>query len=296
MILVVGATGVVGTEICHLLTAGGKPVRAMVRETSDADKIDHLKQLGADIVHGDLRQSATVEPAMAGVTAVVTTVSSMPFAYVAGENDIQRVDLDGMIGLIDGAKKAGVQHFVYTSFSKQMDLGFPLSNAKRAVEQHLQASGMDYTILRPSFFMEVWLTPAVGFDAANATVQICGDGTRPVSYVSYVDVARFAVACLENPAARNAVLELGGPEQLSQLDATKIFEEVSGRDFAVQHLPDEALQSQRDQATDPMQESFASLMMCLAKGDPISMEETLQTFPLTLTSVRAYAERVVASS
>lgn len=201
-----------------------------------------------------------------------------------------------MKNLIDAARAAGAEHFVYTSFSRNIDLDFPFRNAKRAVEQHLRESGMVYTILRPCYFMESWLTAAVGFDVNNAKVQLCGDGIKPVSYISYKDVARFAVDCLDNPAAKNAILELGGPEQLSQLDAVKIFEEVSGRKFEVQNIPENALQSQKDGATDPLQRSFTGLMLCMVNGDPINMEKLLQDFPVRLTSVREYAQGVVTSS
>lgn len=294
MNLVIGATGMVGGEICRLLTAGGKPVRAMVRASSDQAKVQQLKDLGVTLVHGDLRDSSTLGPALKGVNAVITTISSMPFSYVAGENDIRSVDLAGMTTLIDNAGTTGVKHFIYTSFSGQLDLDFPLRNAKRSVEKHLQESGMVYTILRPSCFMEVWLTAAVGFDVANAKAQLCGDGTKPVSYISQKDVARFAIASLDNPAAKNATLELGGPEQISQLAAVKIFEELTGRQFKKQSIPEKALQSQRDEATDPMQESFAALMLCVAHGDPIDMENVLQTFPIKLTTVREYARSVVS--
>jgi hypothetical protein len=82
---------------------------------------------------------------------------------------------------------------------------------------------------------------------------------------------------------------LGGPQSISQLDAVKIFEQVSGRKFEVQFVPEEALKSQRDAATDPMQQSFSGLMQCVAQGDPIDMKKTLQAFPIKLTSVREYA-------
>jgi len=282
----------VGSEICRLLTADSKPVRAMVRATSDQAKTKKLKDLGVQIMQGDLRNSSTFGPALEGVTAVITTASSMPFSYVPGENDPQKVDLDGMTNLIDSAKNAGVKQFIYTSFSGQIDADFPLRNAKRSVEQQLQKSGMDYTILRPSCFMEVWLTAAVGFDAANSKVQLCGDGSKPVSYISYTDVAWFAVESLKNPAAKNAILEMGGPEKLSQLDAVRIFEETSSKKFDIQNIPEEALKSQLDAATDPMQKSFSALMLCLAHGDPIDMKEMLKKFPIKLKTVREYARSV----
>ncbi len=296
MNFVMGATGMLGGKICRLLAANGKPVRAMVRETSNQSKIKKLKELGVQIVQGDLRNSSTLEPALQGVEAVITTVSSLPFSYVPGKNDIQKLDLEGVTNLIDYAGSVGVQHFIYTSFSGQIDLDFPLRNAKCSVEQHLRKSRMVYTILRPSYFMEVWLTAAVGFEVANAKAQIYGDGTKPVSYISSVDVAKFAVESLENPAAKNATLELGGPEQLSQLEAVKIFEGICGRKFKVQNVPEKALQSQREEATDPMQESFSGLMLCIANGDPIDMEEVLQAFPIELTTVKKYAQSVVANS
>lgn len=296
MILVIGATGMVGTEICRLLAADGKPVKVMVRESSNQAKVQKLKKLGAQIVHGDVRDRSTLKSALDEATVVIATMSSMPFSYVPGENNIEKVDHDGMMNLIDGARTSGVQHFIYTSFSGQIDLDFPLRNAKRAVEKHLRDSGMVYTILRPSFFMEVWLTAAVGFDVVNDKVQLCGDGTKPVSYISYKNVAKFAVESLKNPVARNAILELGGPEPLSQLQAVKIFEKISGRGFEMTNIPEKALRSQRDEATDPMQKSFAGLMMCVANGDPIDMKRMLKTFAVKLTSVRDYAGRVIAAS
>ncbi len=296
MNLVIGATGMVGSEICKQLAAIGKPVRAMVRSTSDQAKVANLKRAGVEVVQGDLRDCASIEAACQGVTEVISTVSAMPFSYHPIDNNIQKVDLDGLMNLIDVAKAAGVRHFIYTSFSGNLDLDFPLRNAKREVEQYLKNSGMIYTILRPSCFMEVWLSPAVGFDAANAKVQLYGDGTNPISYISYLNVAEFAVASSENPSARNATLELGGPEAISQLGAVKIFEQVSGRKFDVQYVPEQVLQSQRDAAMDPMQQSFSGLMLCVAQGDPIDMKKTLKAFPIKLASVKDYAAHTVSIS
>jgi uncharacterized protein YbjT (DUF2867 family) len=295
MNLVVGATGLLGSELCRRLTAGGKPTRALVRSTSDQAKVDRLKSYGAEIVSGDLRDRASLNAACQGVTAVISTASAMPRSYQPGENDIQTVDLDGLMSLIDAAKTAGAEHFVYTSFSGRIDLDFPLRNAKRAVEQHLKDSGLSYTILRPSFFMELWLGPT-RFDVADAKAQIYGTGDNPISWISLQDVVQFAVASLDNPAARNATLELGGPQALSPLQAVQIFEEVGGQPFEVRHVPEEVLDEQKNAATDPMRRSFAGLVRCYAQGDPIDMRETLKVFPVRLTSVRDYAQSVLGTS
>lgn len=286
----------VGSEVCKLLAAQGKTVRALVRTTSAPEKVSALKTMGIETVQGDVRDRASLDAACRGVDAVITTVSSMPFAYNAGENDIRTTDLEGEMSLIDAAKAAGVRHFIYTSFSGNIELDFPLCNAKRAVEKYLKESGMIYTILRPSYFLESWLSPMVGFDAANAKAAIYGDGDKPMSFIAVPDVAQFAVASLENPAARNATLELGGPEALTPLQVVKIFEELQGRKFEVQFVPADTLKTQQMAADDPMMQSFSGLMRCYAAGDPIEMSGTLKAFPLKLTSVKDYAARMTATA
>ncbi len=294
MNLVVGATGMVGGEICRQLVAAGKPARALVRSTSDPGKVQALRDLGVEVVEGDVRDRASLDAACAGATAVISTVSSMPFSYQPGENDIETVDLNGVKALIDAAVSAGIEHLIYTAFSGQINLDFPLRNAKRAVERHLKGSGLTYTVLRPSYFMEVWLSPAVGFDAANAKATIYGTGEEPISWISFQDVAKFAAASLDNPAARNAVLELGGPQALTPKQVVGIFERASGKSFEVQYVPADALAAQQAGATDPMQQSFSGLMRCYAAGDPIDMTETGKAFPFERKSVERYAAGVYA--
>jgi uncharacterized protein YbjT (DUF2867 family) len=154
---------------------------------------------------------------------------------------------------------------------------------------------MEYTILRPSFFMEVWLSPAAGFEPTNARATIYGAGLAPISWISYADVAQFAAASLDNPAARNAALELGGLEMLTPLEVVSIFEEVSGRHFEIAHMLDDAIAAQQAAAPDEMQASFAALMRCYAGGDRIPMESTLRTFPIAMATVRTYAEHTFAA-
>lgn len=159
----------------------------------------------------------------------------------------------------------------------------------------MRRSGMTYTILRPSVFMEVWLSPVLGFDYPNARATLYGEGERKISWISLADVAEFAVRSLESPAARNATLELGGPEALSPREVVRIFEEASGRSFELQIVPEEALRAQGAQATDSLQKAFAALMLAYAAGDPIPMEETLRTYPVALRSVRDYAREALSA-
>ena len=287
MNLVVGATGLLGSEICRLLAAGGKPVRALVRPTSDQNKLAQLESLNVEIARGDLKDRSSLEAACRGANAVISTASST-LSRQEGDS-IQTVDLEGQLNLIDAAKAANVSRFVLISFPP-VDVEFPLQTAKRSVEEHLKTSGLTFTILQPTFFMEVWLSPHLGFDAVNGKARVYGSGANKMSWISFKDVAKFAVASLDNAQARNAVIKLGGPEALSPLEVVRIFEELQGRQFDVEHVPEEALRQQRETASDPLQQSFAGLMLYYSRGDVIDMRDTLDKFSVQLSSVRDFAQ------
>jgi uncharacterized protein YbjT (DUF2867 family) len=286
MNLVVGATGLLGGEICRLLAAGGMPTRALVRSTSEPGKVALLEKLQLEIARGDLKDPSSLEAACQDVTAVISTASST-LSRAEGDS-IQTVDLEGQLNLIDAAKVKGITHFLLISFPP-VGQEFPLQTAKRAVEEHLKNSGLSYTILQPACFMEVWLGPALGFDAASARARIYGSGENKVSWISFKDVAKFAVATVDHPDARNEVIELGGPQALSPLEVVRIFEKSQGRPFEVEHVPEQVLREQKETATDPLQQSFAALMLYYAEDSVIDMRETLQKFPVKLTSVEEYA-------
>ena len=293
MILIAGATGLVGREICSLLLKKTKPLRALVRKSSNPELVNDLKSRGAEIVIADFKDPASLTAACRNVQTVVSTVSST-LSRQAGDS-IDTVDRKGQIALIDAAKASGVRRFVLVSFNHQKAAKCALTDAKDAAEQHLMKSGMEYTILRPSVFMEVWLSPALGFDVAAGTATIYGTGKNPISWISLFDVAAFSAAIVDHASARNQIIELGGPEAVSPLDVVRIFEESTGRKFNVQHVPEEALQAQRAAATDPMQHSFASLMLLYAKGDSIDMTKTSKQFSIRPRSVRDYAKSVTAA-
>jgi len=290
--LLVGATGLLGSEIGRRLINQGRHVRAFVRTTADPAKVETLKKMGCALAYGDLRDPTSLEAACRGVDEVVTTASTT-FSRQPGDS-IEATDQAGQLNLVAAAKAARVRHFVYTSYSGQIDkVAKPcaLTVAKRTVEKALQASGMTYTILRPTYYMQIWLSPAVGFDAPHATATIYGTGEKKISWISVYDVAEFAVESLDNPAARNVVLELGGPEALCPLEVVKTFETVTGRPFTVNHVPVETLEVQRESATDSLSEAFAALMLSYASGDVIDMGATLKEFPLALTSVEEFAAK-----
>jgi len=156
-ILVAGATGYLGGEICRQLIAKKKKVTGLQRATSDPNRVKELVEAGVEMVEGDLKDKSSLKKTLSGVSAVISTVSST-LSRQQGDS-IQTVDDEGQINLIDAAVNAGVGHFVYVSFCSFPDQ-FPLQTAKRKVEKYLIESGLSYTILQPTYFMEVWLSPA----------------------------------------------------------------------------------------------------------------------------------------
>jgi uncharacterized protein YbjT (DUF2867 family) len=290
MILVVGATGMLGGEICRLLAERRQPIRALVRSTSSPERRGALQSLGAELVEGDLRDRRSLDAACRGATAVISTASST-VSRQEGDS-IETVDRLGQLSLIDAAAAAGVTHFILISFPSS-DIAFPLQSAKRAAEDRLRQSRMTYTILQPTFFAEVWLSPALGFDVVNGKAQVYGQGDNKISWISFRDVAAFAVAALDNPRAKNAVLKLGGPDPLSPKEVVRLAEQTTGKRFTIAYVPEEALRAQHGGATDPLQQSFAGLALYYARGDVIDMTSTLRDFPVRLTSVR---DHVKASS
>jgi NADH dehydrogenase len=289
MILVVGATGVLGTEICRLLREKGKNVRGLARTTSAPEKKQRLKDLGVELVDGDLKDAASLENACKGVDSIVSTATSI----VSRQDDDSLIttDRDGHLSLIDAAEKAGVKRFVFISFPP-IPFDFPLQTAKRDVEARLEKGGMAYTILQPTLFHEIWLGPHLGFDAANKTVRIYGEGKNKISWISFRDVAKFAVLSLETNQAENRKIPLGGPEPLSPLEVVQIFEDVWGEKFKVEFVPEAALRAQYEAATEPIPRTFTALMLSYATGGAVDMRDVLQWMPVQLRSIRDYAQDV----
>ena len=293
-ILVVGGTGMVGGATVRRLRDRGETVSVLVRGGDRHPKAAALRELDATIVDGDLTDPESLARAAGDADVVICTVTSMP----TGANDgLRRVDRDGTLALIDAAEAAKVERFVYTSYSGNMREASPLDTAKRDCERRLMAGTMHSVILRPSFFMEVWLSPSLGFDPSGGTARIYGTGDARVSYVSARNVADFAAeAATHRYPGRHTVIEIGGPAAISQHDAVSIFERALGKAVDVQHVPVEALEAQR-QGGDPLKQAFGALMVAYAKGDVIDGAAGVAAeHGVTLRSVDDYAAAVASGT
>ena len=236
-ILVVGATGLLGSRVCRQLSDRGHRVRAMVRPGSPG--VDALQTRGIDTVEGDLKDGVSLDRACRGAWAVVTTANAV-VARRPGDS-LRTVDLNGHLALIGAARAAGVARFVYTSLSPCAPSNNPFVRGKRQVEAALRASGVPWTILQPAKFMEVHLGPLLGWRLDRGQARLLGSPRTVHSYVSVDDVAAFAVRAVDLPAAAGRTLHITGPEPLCAADALAIAEQVAGRTFTVQRVPHAAL-------------------------------------------------------
>jgi uncharacterized protein YbjT (DUF2867 family) len=172
--------------------------------------------------------------------------------------------------LVEAAEVADAAHFVYVSFA-DIDVDFPLRAAKKAVEDRLKASSkMASTILKPTYFMETWLpmlfTKKVDPTTNKEAFSVFGTGRNPVSWISRVDVARYIVRAVGQPAARGVVAELGGPEAASQLVALQLLTGASGQGLPISLSPEADLKGCAVGGPDPLTRSFCALMLGIARG------------------------------
>lgn len=295
MILVVGATGILGGLITRRLLAQGKEVRILVRQNSPAEEMAKhglatspaaLIAAGAKPVYGDLKDRASLDAACRGVDVVITTANS---AMRGGEDNVETVDRQGNRNLIEAARAAGVKQFIFTSFlGSSLEHPVPLFKAKAETEALLMKNGMTYTILVPNFFMESWIGMVVGIPLQTGRpVTLVGEGKRLHSLVSVGDVAAFAAAAVGHPAASNTRVMIGGPEPHSWRGIVDSFGKVMGRElpvkFAAPGVPIPGL-------PDIVAPMLAGMEMA---DSPIPMSETARAFGVELTPLNTFIQHML---
>ena len=293
MILVAGSTGMLGMEIVRKLRERGESVRALVRETSDADRVSALEKMGAEVVRGDLKDPASLKPAVSGIDTVVSTVTVITHAKEG--DSFEATDDHGNVNLLNEAVSAGARRFVFISFNVDDVPEAPLANAKRHAEEAIKKSGIDYTIHRPSLFMQVWLSPMLFADPSAGTARVYGPGTTGIEYISVQDVAEAVVQSIFDDSTRNKVVSYGGPEPISQRRATEIFSQAFAKPFTSIDVPEVELEKQWSAADNPWQKSLSGLMLGVARGFGGGAGPASQYFPMRMTSVQEFAKGIAGS-
>ncbi len=293
MILIVGATGLLGGMITRQLLAQGKPVRILIRQNSPsvalapqgmATAAQALLDAGAQPVAGDLKDRASLAAACVGIDTVITTANA---AMRGGDDTFDSVDLHGTKNLIDAAKAAGVRHFVYTSaFDSAPNHPNPLFDAKGQCEVYLKASGLTYTILKPGPFMELWIGVIVGIPLqAGQPVTLVGAGARKQAFVSMADVAAYAVVAVDNPAAQQQEILIAGPTPISWTDVVTTVGAVVGQELPIHYVAPSA-------PIPLVPPGMGHLLTALEMADSvIDMEKTAATYGIAPTSVDAFARQ-----
>ena len=232
MILVAGGTGTLGTRLLTRLTDRGLDVRTMSR---NPDKAVEAKSDRVQVVSGDVRDARAVEQAVAGVRTVVSAITGFG---AAKDVSPQSVDWDGNANLIRAAKTAGVEHFILLSVCQAApDHPIELFRMKHRAEDALRASGLAWTIVRPTAYMETWVG-LLGDPLLQAgSTRIFGRGDNPINFVSASDVACLIDVAVADTTLRGATIEAGGPENLTMNGIVETFETITGAHGKVNHVP-----------------------------------------------------------
>jgi uncharacterized protein YbjT (DUF2867 family) len=286
MILVVGATGNLGSIITRMLLAQGQSVRILARPHSNYLP---LVDAGAQFLFADLKDRNSLDPLCQGIDTVITTANS---GFRGGDDNPETVDLWGNHHLIDAARAAGVKQFIFmSSIVADPNSPVPIMRAKGITEEYLQSSGIPYTIIDSNAFMEMSITMVVGMPAmAGRPVTIIGEGRRKHSFISINDVAAFNIAAIGHPLAINQKLYIGGPEALSFLEAVTVYERVLGREIPVHHAgPGEPV------------EGIPEIVVQVLEGfnyfdSPMDTTELAASFGIHLTSLEEMARETILAA
>ena len=235
MILIAGGTGRLGTVLAARLTARGMAVRVLTRVPARAD---HLAELGIEVATGDVRDRASLEAAVRGADVVVSAIHG--FTGPRGTSPAT-IDYQGNVNLIDAARAANAQLVLMSVVGAAAGSPMELFRMKHAAEQHLRAGDGDWTIVRATAFLELWIDVLGSTAARSGRPVVFGRGDNPINFVSVMDVAGLVEQAVTDLATRGRILEIGGPDNLSFNQLAAAIQQAAGRPGAPRHVPRLAL-------------------------------------------------------
>lgn len=236
MIVVAGGTGTLGTRLIPRLAGQGLAVRVLTRDPARAR---HLGP-GVEVVHGDVRDPAAAGRALHGASTVISAVHG--FTGPGGISPAS-VDRGGNAHLIDAAARTGAAFILVSVAGASPGHPIGLFRAKYAAEEMLRASGIPWTVVRATAFMETWGTIMGEPLRSSGKIPVFGKGDNPVNFVSATDVAALVSHAVTSPGLRGQVLELGGPDNLTFNQVAAIVQQATGCRGALRHIPRPALRA-----------------------------------------------------
>jgi uncharacterized protein YbjT (DUF2867 family) len=220
-VLITGATGNTGSGLVPKLREAGVEVRAFVR---DEAKAQALKDIGVEVVLGDLDRPETIEPAVEGVDKIYLLTWNGPTQEQQVEN------------VLNAAKKAGNPHIVRHSMwgSEKSRI---IQQGERA-EAALKSSGLPWTLLKPTFFMQNTMMAAQTIQSDGVIYWDTGNGK--LGMIDVRDIVDSAYAVLTGSGHDGKSYILTGPKAISMQDVANTFSKVLGRDINYVNVPHEA--------------------------------------------------------
>jgi uncharacterized protein YbjT (DUF2867 family) len=234
MILVAGGTGFVGSGIVRELAHRGKPVAVLTRNAAKAaTRFPHIE---VEYREGDVRYPAGLAAAVQGAEVIIGCVQfpNSPIENQRRGYTFEETDAAGTERLVEAAKAAGVQRYIYVSGAgAAADANYHWFRAKWRAETAVRDSGITYVILRPSWVYgpeDRSLNRFLGLSRYLPFVPIIGVGSRQRLQPVFIDDLGWAVAeAVDNQAADNKVFEIGGPEVLTMQEIVRTGLEILGR-------------------------------------------------------------------
>lgn len=221
-LLIVGGTGTLGRQIVLKALTKGYQVRCLVRNFR---KANFLKEWGAELVYGDLIKPETIPPCLKGITAIIDASTNRPDDL----NSLRTVNLEGKISLIQAAKIAKIQRFIYFSVPNAEDFfNIPLMKTTYDIELFLEDSDLSYTIFRLTGFYQGLLEQYAIPILDNSTVWITNE-KNGVAYMSTQDIAKFILRSLQLPRTENKNFLLSGIKNWSSLEIVTLCEQFIGQ-------------------------------------------------------------------
>lgn len=237
-LLIVGATGTLGRQVARRAIDEGHKVRCLVRSPKRAA---FLKEWGAELVKGDLCNPQSLTGAMEGVTAVIDAATSRATDSLT----IKQVDWDGKVALIQAAKTAGVERFIFFSIlDADQYPQVPLMEIKRCTELFLTESGINYTILRLAGFMQ-GLIGQYGIPILENQPVWVTSNSSPVAYMDTQDIAKFAIRTLSVPETQKKAFPVVGTRPWSAEEIISLCERLSGKEARITRMPINLLRTVR---------------------------------------------------
>lgn len=238
-VCVAGGTGLLGRAIVPALINAGHEVAILSRSDPSRDPVDPR----ATWVRGDVTDPASLVSALRGMDAVVDAVQfpNSPVENPKKGYTFERIDLGGTKNLVDAAKAAGVPRFIGLSGAGAAeDARYHWLRFKWQEEQHIQASGLTWTIFRPSWIYgprDVSLNRFLGFAKFLPFIPVIGNGKIRLNPLFVDDLAAHVAAAPGRPAAENRLFEIGGPDVLTMDEIIRTALRVRGKKRFLLHQP-----------------------------------------------------------